>query len=153
MNPTSRTRCLRLFILGIVLTLSALPVFAQSTAGSITGRVFNPGSGQYMDRVRITVEGTNIETFTDNGGSYYLGNVGSGAVRITASYSGLPVQTLTATVSPGSTTTQDFQFGGKASNDASGKPVALDAFTVSAARQMDGAAIAINEQRYAGNIK
>lgn len=45
----------------------------QSTgSGTVKGRVLNASSGQYMSKARVTVEGTNIETFTDNSGEYQL---------------------------------------------------------------------------------
>ena len=37
---------------------------AQATTGSIEGRVFNPATGSYVERVRLTVAGTSLETFT-----------------------------------------------------------------------------------------
>jgi hypothetical protein len=37
--------------------------------GTIEGRVFNPGTGEYLERARVTLEGTALETFTDNLGN------------------------------------------------------------------------------------
>ena len=43
---------------------------AQPATGIIEGRISNPATGEYLERARITVEGTALETFSDSDGNY-----------------------------------------------------------------------------------
>jgi iron complex outermembrane recepter protein len=112
--------------------------------GTIEGRVVNLRSGDFVERARITVEGTSLETFTDTGGRYRLTQVPAGAATIKAFFTGFEVETATVTVESGSTVRRDFELGGSI--------VKLADFVVATSKEMDGAAIAINEQRFASNI-
>jgi len=65
------------------------------------------------------------------------------------------VQTATVALAPGQTVQQDFILTGvfvKAGRKP-GETLVLDAFTVDASRAESAAEIAINEQRFAANIK
>ena len=131
--------------------------FAQSTpTGTLEGRVSNPATGENLELARITVEGTALETFTDADGQYRLANVPAGPLRIRAFRTGVVAQTLTANVAAGQAATLNFSlegFGGKPTGaSATGGPIKLDQFTVGASKEMDGAAIAINTQRFAPNV-
>lgn len=133
--------------------------FAQSTpTGTLEGRVSNPATGENLELARITVEGTALETFTDADGQYRLANVPAGPLRIRAFRTGVVAQTLTATVAAGQAATLNFSlegFGprsGASAPSAAGGPIKLDAFTVGASKELDGAAIAINTQRFAPNV-
>jgi len=119
-------------------------------AGIIEGRVFNPGTGEYLEFVRVTVDGTSLATFTDQSGEYRLANVPAGTVKVTAFRTGVPSQSRTVTVAGGQVVRQDFEllYAGDA---ARGPVVKLDEFVVSTSKEMDGAAIAINTQRFAAN--
>ncbi len=129
------------------------PAAAQGTSGTVEGRVLNLRNGEYLERARVTVVGTQLETFTDNSGYYRLANVPAGQARLRVFHTGLVAQTATVAVSAGATAQRDFNL-----NDADTKPAAegaavkLDQFVVSTSKEMDGAAIAINEQRFASNI-
>lgn len=130
------------------LALLASPVAAQSVpTGSIEGRVQNAARGTYLNNARVTVEGTGLSTQTNQFGEYRLAGVPAGEVRVTAFYSGAPAQTASVRVGPGQAAVQDFDLGG-----APGA-VKLDAFTVSASREMSDADMATNEQRFAANMK
>ena len=131
----------------LVLAQPAALYGAEATArGNIEGRVSNPASGENLERVRITVEGTSLETFTDASGYYRLTNVPSGVARVKAFYTGLSAQTNDVRVGAGETVQHDIAL-------AVDSVVRLSEFQVSTSRDMDGAAIAINEQRFAPNIK
>jgi len=127
-----------------------------SATGSLAGRVSHPATGENLELARITVEGTALETFTDADGQYRLANVPAGAVRVRAFRTGVVAQTLSATVVGGQTATLNFSlegFSGKPGPAVSGDgAVKLDRFTVGASKEMDGAAIAINTQRFAPNV-
>ncbi|MCX6954611.1 MAG: TonB-dependent receptor [Verrucomicrobia bacterium] len=128
--------------------LSAQP----AASGVIEGRVLNLVSGAYLENVRVVVDGTALQAFTNNFGEYRLIGVPAGTATVRISFTGQPPQTATVAVSAGQTVTKDFTFGAMA---AAGKDeaVQLDAFVVAAVKETNANAIAINEQRYAANIK
>src|SRR4051812_48142262 len=74
---------------------------AQLATGTIEGRVFNPSSGSYVERVHLTIDGSTLETFTDADGNYRFTSVPAGAVQIHAFRTGLPPSTTTVTVTAG----------------------------------------------------
>jgi TonB-dependent receptor len=132
------------------------PVASGSSAetGSIEGRVFSSQSGVFLERARLVVESTGMEVFTDSGGFYKLSGVPIGSARVRASYTGYVVQAETVVVTAGKNALRDFELKSSLrSPEATGEAVKLSAFAVNASRQMDGASRAINEQRYASNIK
>ncbi len=139
---------------GIVLQLGAV-LFAQSATGTIEGRVTNPATGSIVERARLTVEGTTHETFTDADGYYRLSGVPAGPVRVRAFFSGFPSATLAVTVTAGQIVQRDFQLSPLTSRRAApdAAPIKLDEFVVATSREMSGAALAINEQRFAANMK
>jgi TonB-dependent receptor len=127
---------------------------AQAVAtGTIEGRVSNPSTGDTLEKARLTIEGTPFETFTDADGHYRFTSVPAGAVRIRASFTGLTAHTATVIVITGQTSLLDVALtAGPSRASADGGPVKLDHFVVATSREMDGAALAINEQRFASNI-
>src|SRR5437016_9319247 len=90
-----------------------LPNRAQSPAsGTIEGRVLNPGTGEFVENARITIEGTSLETFSDSAGQYRLTHVPAGVARVRAFRTGAPAQTQSVTVNAGQTQQQDFNLAG-----------------------------------------
>ena len=133
---------LLIFMLACLVTASG---FAQGAGGgTIEGRVINTRTGEYVETARITVAGTRLETFSDSSGQYRLTNVPAGTVTLNAFFTGLDPQTETLTVAPGATVQRNFSLGSAI--------VKLSEFVVTSSKEMDGAAIAINEQRFASNI-
>ena len=122
---------------------------AQSGTGTVEGRVSIAAGGDYLQGVRITVPGTTLEAFTDAAGYYRLGNVPAGTVQLSAFRTGLPTQTLSVAVAAGGVAVADLRLGG----DPSSGPIRLGEFKVETSREMQGAALAINEQRFAPNMK
>jgi iron complex outermembrane receptor protein len=141
----------RLFAVVLPLALGA-GVFAQSTSpGTIEGRVLDPRRGEYLEKARITIEGTKQEVLTDSTGEFRLPNVPSGTVKLNVFYTGLGTQTEIVAVAPGQVVRHDISMtGGKSA--AGGDVVQLESFVISSSKEMEGAAIAINEQRLARNI-
>jgi TonB-dependent receptor len=126
------------------------------TSGTIEGRVYNQATGVNLERARLTVEGTLLESFTDAEGRYRLSNVSPGQVQVKVFYTGLGLATGSINVIPGGTIQQDFPLSAaerKPEVDTSGAPILLDKFIVGDSREMTGTAIAINEQRFAPNMK
>lgn len=128
---------------------------AQSSApGSVHGRILNAANGNYLTNARVTVEGANVEVFTNSFGEYRLDGLPPGTVTLHVNYSGLSPRTATVTVSGGVTATRDFELSPVGSPETrEGVPVVLNEFVVAAAREMSNSAIAINEQRYSANVK
>ncbi|MSU48389.1 MAG: hypothetical protein EXS37_04730 [Opitutus sp.] len=128
---------------------------AQSTAtGGIEGRVFNSRTDQYLEKARVTIDGTLLETFTNVGGDYQFYNVPAGPVTVRAYYTGLDALGEAAVVAPGQVVRRDFDLAARSEKSGPGAgPIKLDKFVVSTSKQMDAAALAINEQRFARNIK
>jgi TonB-dependent receptor len=128
---------------------------AQGVAtGSIEGRVVNQASGSYLENARLTIEGTPFVTLTDDAGFYRFTNVPVGVVKIRAFFTGLEVQTQNVTVGAGQTVRQDISLATfEGTPEKEGGPIRLSKYVVSESQQMEGAAIAINEQRFAPNFK
>src|SRR5438270_535475 len=76
--------CAALFPLAAI---SSAP--AAETTGAIEGRVFNPGTGEFLEKARITIEGTSLETFTDSLGHYEFTGLPAGTARVKVFYTGL----------------------------------------------------------------
>lgn len=147
-SPSVKNRTFLALLAGWVAAGTAV-THAQGT-GTIEGRVLNARSGEYLERARITVEGTAIEAFTDSGGYYRLQPVGSGAAKVRAFFTGFAPLTETVVVTAGATVRRDFSFHGD--EPERDQVVRLAEVVVGASREMDGAAIAINERRFAANF-
>ncbi len=139
----------------IAMVLHSIALAAGATAtGTIEGRVFNPGSGEYLENARVSLEGAQLEALTDSTGHYRLTGVPAGSSRVKAFYTGLTPETVTLNLAGGQTVVRDFSlagFGPKTGTAAD--PVTLSRFVVSSSKEMDGAAIAINEKRFAADIR
>lgn len=147
-----------LALLRLGLALSACLLFpapraaAQSPAtGSISGRLTNARSGTYLGGARVTVAGTALETFTDDTGVFLLTEVPVGPVQLRVFFTGFEPRIETVVVTAGATATRDVTLGATAA--ASSGPLKLNEFVVATTREMDAAALAINEQRFASSIK
>jgi len=141
-------------ILAAFLAVLGLPaaVFAQAGTGSIAGRVLNVGNGRYLGSARVTVEGTNLEAFTDDFGSYHIDGVPAGEVKVKTVYTGLDADTVTVKIDAGQTVTHNVELTSK-ERYGDDKVVKLDTFVVQSQRDYEGDALSTNEQRYASNVK
>lgn len=127
---------------------------AQAPAtGSIQGRVLNATNGMYVGNARVTVEGTNLEAFTNQFGEYTLSNVPAGTATIRVTYTGQTPQTSTVTVSPDTTAIQNITFNAADSATGEDGTLVLNEFVVASNRFRNSQEIAVNEQRNAVNIK
>jgi TonB-dependent receptor len=146
-------RCLAIAFFAIAFLCGSSAGFAQSgDRGSIAGRVLNETSGSYLNNARVVVPGTGLEAFTNDSGEYRLNGVPAGPVQLAVSFTGLRAQTATVQVAAGQVATQDFTLT-RADAAGPGTIVKLDQFVVASSREMNAADIAINEQRYAPNIR
>jgi hypothetical protein len=147
MQTINLIRCAAICAASVGLLFSTSPLFSQSApAGSLGGRVQNSAAGNYLNNARVTIEGTNVSTLTNEFGEYFFPNIPPGETRLTAFYSGLPAQTLAVNITAGQRAVQDFDL-------MTTGPIKLDTFTISASREMSQADVATNEQRFAPNMK
>lgn len=128
------------------------PNVLGAPTGVIEGRVSDSEGAVFLEKVRVTVEGAAIETFTDNSGYYKLAGVPVGSATVRAFRTGLAVRATTVSVVAARATPLDLKMP-PIEESTDGTPVKLSAFHVSAQREMNGAAIAINEQRFAPDIR
>lgn len=145
----------RLAVCGASFAFSTAIASGQTSNGTIEGRVLNPATGEYLQNARVSVVGTDIEKQTDALGQYRLVNVPAGTVTVRAFFTGLEPQTTSVTVAAGQTVQHDISLRSFSRPASAGQEglVHLSEFVVSSSREMDGAAIAINEQRFASNIR
>jgi TonB-dependent receptor len=138
----------------VLALLTPLPGQAPAT-GSLAGRVQNGSTGQYLYNARINVRGTDREYFTDESGSYRIPSVAAGTVVLQVFFTGLPPGESTVAVPAGAVVEHNIDLSPASAKGrtASDGTVRLDAFKVSTGRETDGGAIAVNEQRFAPNLK
>ncbi|MSU49305.1 MAG: TonB-dependent receptor [Opitutus sp.] len=161
----SSARKISTAFLGAWLALAIAPGFAATApdgvaphanapqTGSIAGRIFDPAGGNFLGNARVTVEGTTIEAFTDDTGYYRIDRAPVGETRLRVFYTGLAAQTRAVAVTAGQTAQQDFNLAAPDGKPgAADSPVKMKALVIISSKEMDGAAIAINEQRFARNM-
>lgn len=122
---------------------------AQGGTGTISGRIINEGTGQYLRAATVMVVGTNITTVSEAGGAYTLSGVPAGQARIMVSFLGLDLYEATVAVGAGQSVTHDVAMTNKA--DPGTGLVKLDAVRVVTERE--GNFKAIQEQKAALEIK
>lgn len=132
----------------------ALGAAEPAATGRIEGRVLNSANGEYVGNARLSVEATLLEAFTQSDGTYRLSNIPAGTVTVKAFFTGHPGLTRSVAVTAGQIVQLDLDLAtGPRGPGADGGVVQLSEFVVSTKRDMEGAAIAINEQRFAPNMK
>ncbi|MDO8543573.1 MAG: TonB-dependent receptor [Opitutaceae bacterium] len=129
------------------------PAAPNLATATITGRVQNVVTGKYLSNARLAVKGTDLVAFTDEFGTYRLVDVPAGPVVLEAFYTDLDVQEITLEAPPGGTVQRDVELTSKVRYGPGADVVKLDRFLVSSDKETDAKSIAINEQRFASNIK
>jgi len=139
-------------LLGSGVAVAGAPA-VQST-GTISGRVQNIATGQYLKNARVTLKGTANLVFTDKDGSYRLVNVPNGPATLEVFFTDLDLATITVNVPPAGTVERNVDLTSVTRYGQQGdSTVKLDAFVVAQDKETDAQAIATNEQRFAPNIK
>lgn len=132
---------------GWLATVLSLP--AQTSTGTIQGRVYNPGTQQYVRNAEVRLQGTNQVVATESDGSFTFNNVPAGEAKITVTYTGYSTATETLNVTAGQVATREINLTSTEAAAQSGV-VQLQAFTVSSERE--GNSKAIMDQRRNMNI-
>ena len=159
MSPHApRARHVLVWPLFILATLGSALSAQTASAGKIQGRVFNPATQEYVRNAEITVEGTNLVTYSDADGSFVLTNVPAGEAVVALTYTGYEPAKARVAVAAGETATRDFELqgalyrpGAKPAGGPTDSVVRLEKFVVS--NEREGNAKAIMEQRAALNMK
>jgi len=153
MNPTKPVNLwARALALVASLALSAGLASAQTSSGTIEGRVLNAGTNKYLSNARVVVEGTNREALTNEYGEFRLNDVPAGPAQVRTTYTGLDTKVTSVVVSPGQAVRADINLT-SAARYGNEETLTLDTFKVAAEREFEGNALATNEQRYAPNVK
>src|SRR4051812_8077324 len=84
-QPASWWRRLVVGLISLALPCAAL---AQAAAGTITGRVLNPATNEYIRNAEVRIEGTNQIAVSEDGGYYRFVNAPVGNLTLTATYTG-----------------------------------------------------------------
>lgn len=161
MTNTFTHRILLAACLGLGPALSSVgpQLFAQASSpsvapsrqsGAIVGRVQNQVTGRYLNNARVSVKGTKLVALTDQFGKFSLPGVPAGSQVLQVFYTNMDVKEIVVAVEAGETLQQDVAL---TSSDRYGTVVKLDPFKVAENREMDAEALAINEQRFAPNLK
>jgi iron complex outermembrane recepter protein len=125
----------------------------SASTGTVTGRVQNVVTGNYLNKARVAVKGTDLVAYSDEFGTYRLVDVPPGAVTLEVFYTDLDMQQVPVTVAAGATVERNIELTSTARYGANTDVVKLDSFRVTSDKETDAQAIAINEQRFAPNIK
>ncbi|HJP86923.1 MAG TPA: SusC/RagA family TonB-linked outer membrane protein [Gemmatimonadaceae bacterium] len=97
------------FVRLVVALIVSCPVVAAAQAtGTIRGRITDVSTGAPVSSAQVRVEGTALGAQTAPDGSYTITGVPSGSQSVSTRHVGYAPQTITVTVAPSSTLTQDF---------------------------------------------
>jgi iron complex outermembrane recepter protein len=116
---------------------------ASPSAGMITGTVSNVATGANLEGAQVSLQPGNLTVLTARDGGFAVGPVAPGDYMLTVTYSGLDPATIAARVEAGATAKLDVGL--------SAGVYQLSKFVVAGERE--GNALAITQQRNAGNIK
>jgi TonB-dependent receptor len=134
--PTTRRRIARWLLLA--LSLTSATAFAQSNTGTVTGRVLNQRTKEYLRSAVVTVVGTTLTSTAEDGGNFQLLNVPAGSQTLRFMYLGLDPKDEVVNVLPGQTVRVEIAM-------SSSEVLQLEAFVITTERE--GNAKAIMEQK------
>ncbi len=144
MKSSPLPRLLRVLLLVATGALLTPAASAQPAAGTVTGRILNEGTGEYLRNAVVTVVGTTRTVTAEAGGAYTLPGVPAGLQRLLFTYEGLDPREETVTILPGQAVTLDVRLTSAAYDRTI---VQLGKFVVASERE--GNAKAIMEQKHA----
>src|SRR2546421_12102484 len=89
---SARPKRIGRFVTGLLaclfLPLASLAQNAAAGSGTITGRVLNPATGEYIRNAEIAIQGTRQVAVSEDGGYYHFDNAPAGEVTLVATYTG-----------------------------------------------------------------
>ncbi len=138
----SIARHLRAIFLLAAAAVAAAALHAQAT-GILTGRVTDSATALALAGTRVSVQGTELETYTGPSGDYTLAGVPAGTQTVEFGYIGYGEKTQSVQITAGAATRADAAF--------SAGTVELDKFVITGS--LVGTARAINQQRGAATLK
>ncbi|WP_175414751.1 TonB-dependent receptor [Nibricoccus aquaticus] len=130
------------------MSLIAALAASIAEAGTISGRVLNSSTGQYLKNAQVELVGSDRTTVTRDGGYFTFSDVAAGEAKVAVNYTGLDRLEQSVTVPETGTVNPELALTSK---DYGSETIELAAFTVGA--QREGNAKAIVEQKQALNIK
>ena len=148
-----------LFVLAVTPNADAQPADRTAAAapnlesGTIAGRVRNGVTGRYLNKARISIKGTAMTVYTDEFGVFQLPGVRSGTAVLEVFYTDLDLAEIALEVPKGGRIEQNVDLTSAARYGQNPAIVKLDSFVVLADTEADAKSIAVNEQRFAPNIK
>src|SRR5262245_11456958 len=90
------------------------PMRAQGATGTVSGRVLNEGTGEYLRNAVVSVVGTTLTATAEAGGNYSLAGVPAGPQRLRFTFAGLDAKEETVNVTAGQTLSLDVSLGSAA---------------------------------------
>jgi TonB-dependent receptor len=140
-NPGAALRAFPLFLRAACAALVLIGVsLSAQTAGSLGGRVTDASTGLALAGARVTLAGTDLETYTGTAGDYSFASVPPGSYSVEVNYVGYPG--VVRSVEVGGATRLNIVFNGET--------VELDKLVIEGAAV--GTARAINRQRAAATL-
>lgn len=148
-SRSARQRLSGWFLTAALFSWATVGAFAQAAGtGTITGRVFNPATGDYVRNAEVRLQGTNRVVATEGDGSFRLDDVPAGSATLTVVFSGYTTATETIAVAPGQTATREISL----TSTLAGQSGALQMSQFVVSSEREGNAKAIMEQRRNMNI-
>ena len=128
----------------LIASVLSTGAFAQVTAGgALNGTVMDQTTGLPLEGVRVVVETTSLETYTDRYGAYNFSNVPAGEQQIAFRYVGYGVMRKQVTIESARSNRLSVEFGDK-------RIIDLETFVIKGT--LVGTARAINQQRAASTL-
>ncbi|MGB5847846.1 MAG: carboxypeptidase-like regulatory domain-containing protein, partial [Ignavibacteriaceae bacterium] len=135
-----------LVILGclFIVIVTPLTVLNAQTSGTITGRIIDVDSKEYLPGANIILQGTTFGTASDRGGLFRISNVPPGTYNLVVSYIGYQDQTVEVTLlDDGYTFYEEIEI----------KPSDVKMQEVLIVGLTQGQVNALNQQKMSNNIK
>jgi len=139
----AKSRICSVITLFVCLLILSSTAFAQT--GRIAGTVVEKGTQSGLIGANVSIVGTNIGAATDNQGQFLIGNVPPGTYQIVARYIGYETAEQSVQVQVNRVATVDFEL--------TTSVLEVGELEVTAERQLQSQAAALNAQYEASNIK